>query len=371
MKNPRHTFIFTLLIGSVLMIGCDTDNLFEEADTYDQALFLDHTGNTLIIPSVEDFLRTVTDLKSSVDLFVQEPTADVLVIVRQDLKVARLSWQWVQPFAFGPMSKYGLQGVTSIYPVDVQQLERNISAGDYSFGTVANIDAVGFQALGYLLYGDDLSDEDLLLTFESEARRKYLQDVVKLIFDSAENANEEVVGYVNDVFSIAGAEGIDAGSSTAIYVNALNQNFERNLRDGKLAIPLGVRSLGNPVMKAAEAYYAGYSVELLQESMKAYQAIYEGAGRDGTEGEGFFEYLKAIKAQSAAEEDLADVIRGQIEDIENLTIELEGDLPTLIEQRPEQLEQLFVEMQRLVVYLKTDMASALGVIIVYQDNDGD
>jgi len=36
-----------------------------------------------------------------------------------------------------------------------------------------------------------------------------------------------------------------------------------------------------------------------------------------------------------------------------------------------QVETIFAEMQGLVILFKTDMASSMGVIITYQDTDGD
>jgi hypothetical protein len=34
-------------------------------------------------------------------------------------------------------------------------------------------------------------------------------------------------------------------------------------------------------------------------------------------------------------------------------------------------ETAYNEVRNMVVYLKTDMPSALGILITYQDNDGD
>ena len=34
-------------------------------------------------------------------------------------------------------------------------------------------------------------------------------------------------------------------------------------------------------------------------------------------------------------------------------------------------DQLYTDLQQLVVYLKVDMTSSLGILISYQDTDGD
>jgi len=42
-----------------------------------------------------------------------------------------------------------------------------------------------------------------------------------------------------------------------------------------------------------------------------------------------------------------------------------------IQNQPSTLDALYTKLQNLVVHFKTDMTSAFGVLITYQDNDGD
>jgi predicted lipoprotein len=56
-----------------------------------------------------------------------------------------------------------------------------------------------------------------------------------------------------------------------------------------------------------------------------------------------------------------------LSDINLLTLSLEAEMTT----NPSALDNLYTKMQNLVVSIKTDMASSFGVLITYQDNDGD
>ena len=370
--NIKENYLLSLIVALILLGSCGPNSgLLDEANTYDQELFLANMADSLIAPSVVRFSESVDALNLVIDAYENEPEAANLPALRTALLQARKDWQWVQPFTIGPMATYGLAAATSIYPIDIQEVERNIIEGDYNFGAASNLDAAGFQALGYLLYGEPGTADEVIISELAVAERwAYLKAVTAYITDTNVKVMEALPTYLTS-FKSAGSFGVDAGSSTATLVNALNQNLERNLRDGKLGIPVGLRSANVAIPAAAEAYYADYSLELLMEAVRTYEYIFEGKGLDGTDGEGFYEYLKAIKAQDTGEEDLADLIRDQLASIQAKLAALDGELTQLIENDPNRLIAIFADLQRLSVHFKTDMASAMGVVIVYQDNDGD
>ena len=46
-------------------------------------------------------------------------------------------------------------------------------------------------------------------------------------------------------------------------------------------------------------------------------------------------------------------------------------MPDAIQSKNSELNETYSEIQKLIVYWKVDMPSRLGVLITYQDNDGD
>ena len=149
-------------------------------------------------------------------------------------------------------------------------------------------------------------------------------------------------------------------------INALSKDFERNTRDGKIGIPVGIRSLGEPIPESVEAYYGGYSVELLSANIDAYEQLYFGG-----QGVGFDDYLEGIGAATTGNENLNQEIAEQFEKISAAIGNIADPLPLAIQNQKGDVEKVFAEMQGLLVLFKTDMASSIGVVISYQDNDGD
>jgi predicted lipoprotein len=68
---------------------------------------------------------------------------------------------------------------------------------------------------------------------------------------------------------------------------------------------------------------------------------------------------------------LSSVIDNQFLTILDEVNNINGPLNEEIINNKSQITQTYQELQQLVPYIKVDMTSALGVLITYQDNDGD
>ena len=68
----------------------------------------------------------------------------------------------------------GFSAALGTFPADTTQIENNITNGGYNLAVAANIDAIGFDALDFLFYGNDAFNK---LT-GSAARRQYVTDVI-------------------------------------------------------------------------------------------------------------------------------------------------------------------------------------------------
>lgn len=363
----KKVALVAIVVGGTL-ISCDKGNPFEKINDFDQKPLLDHLGHSIILPAYQKLSEENAALETAIIALVDEPTSITLAQAREQLKVARLAWQWCTPYQFGPAEMAGLSAELNIYPVDQNQINQNMASGNYDLSTLSNTDARGFPALEFLLHDPVLTDGELLASLHGN-KRTYLTDLVERIQTSSESVStawKTDGGNYLATFTSEDALGVNVGSSVGQLVNALNLDFERNTRDGKIGIPVGIRTNGEPVPQNAEAYFAGYSMELLHENLKAYQHLYLGG-----EGIGFDDYLQEIGAATSGNEELAAKIAGQLEAVINAAGEIRGPLPEAIAEEKETVQMLWAEMQALVVLFKTDMASSLGVVISYQDNDGD
>lgn len=362
--------LLLLLVSALsVLVSCSSDsNPFGKMNDFDQGPMLENLGNNLIVPAYVELSSTAETLKVAVHSYTSSPSVETLETVRAALKTARMAWQYCSPYQLGPAESQGLSGLLNIYPVDTFRIKSNIQNGGYDLKTLANADARGFQTLGYLLYKPNLSDSEIVASLTVD-EASYLNEVAGLIAEVTASVYTEWSaegGNYLGTFISPDAYGVNVGSSVGKLVNAMNLDFERNTRDGKIGIPVGIRSLGDPIFHASEAYYAGYSLELFKASIQAYYQLFLGG-----EDIGFDDYLKGIEAVTSEQSDLSDRISSQFVSILKSAEPLKDPLPQQIEDHKEQVQAVFAEMQQLAVLFKTDMASQLGVVITYQDNDGD
>ena len=360
------SFLLIFILG-LFIFSCDDGGL-QKVNDFDQGPLLKNVGNQIILPAYQSLAEQNHLLAVAVGALREAPAAASLADAQFQLKLARLAWQNCSAFQFGPAEDAGLLAELNIYPIDKNQIEQNITNGSYDLSTLSNSDAKGYQALAFLMYGDPEQDVDILSTL-TEPRLEYLETVAHRIDQASQtvyDAWKEGGGDYVSTFSSEASLGVDLGSSVGKLVNALNQDFERNTRDGKVGIPVGIRSLGETIPTASEAYFGGYSIELLKENIAGYRNLFSGG-----QGVGFDDYLEGIGAATTGNEDLALTISNQFDQLELAIDQIADPLPMAIADQKSDVEQVFVQMQILVSLFKVDMASSIGVIISYQDNDGD
>ncbi len=380
MNRPKQKtwLAICLMMAGVLVTSCgEDDNGPNVDDNFDQKGFLVHVGGSIIVPAYLELEQKSLALQEKINAFITSPESSSLEGAKTALFEARVAWQYCAPYQFGPAESLGLASNLNVFPVDRSKIERNIADGNYNLGTLANNDAKGFAAVEYLLYEKDVTPEEITQRFIDQPQRiTYLRDVTDLITETAAGVHAAWSAnggnYLGE-FTSDGALGADAGSSLGKLVNALNLSYERNTRDAKVGIPAGIRSLGITIPEATEAYYAGYSLELARANVEAYKKLFKGQTREGVKGLGFDDYLKARSATttSGSEQPLDEAISAQLEAVLVAIDQIENPLAEQIVIDNVPVQQVFARMQQVAVLLKTDMASALGVVISYQDNDGD
>ena len=334
--------------------------------------FAENVANHIIIPGYEAVVPLSANLVTAVDAFSQSPSEENLLTAQTALKTLWLAWQDVAIFQFGPAESLTLRNALNTYPVDDEKVENNINESDYILGSLDNKDAVGLPAIDYLLNGLAETNAEIVAIYasaEASNRTTYLKELTAAIDTKLKAALEGWIAsggnYIAE-FTADDALGTDVGSSLGIIVNAIDQHFQRFTRDGKIAIPAGVRSAGVPRPTATEAFYGGYSVELLIASLRAYERLYMGIGADDTDRTGLYDYLEMLDAK-----ELADDIQAQFKSTIDQALTLNDPLSKEIEINLDKVLDVFLQMQTLVPLLKSDMASLMGISITNQDNDGD
>jgi predicted lipoprotein len=154
-------------------------------------------------------------------------------------------------------------------------------------------------------------------------------------------------------------------------LNSFDQDLEI-LKNYRLGAPLGLVFTTTTSPTQVEAYYSGISAQLALTQLKALQSIYLGTGVYGN-GLGLTTYLTNSKAVystytgASLDSTIKSEIALDITDLEGVA----DPLSATIQTSPAVATDAFNKTQQLVVLLKTDMPSLLGVAITYGDNDGD
>ena len=357
---------------AVALMCCHEPDSEPEQDTFDREGMLTHYADNIIVPRYVNFENAVNGLNWQTEAFIADPTESNLAAVKAAWKASVLSWQRCAMFEFGPAANILLQTSSNVYPADTQQVEANIMSGIYDLDSVENLAAKGLPALDYLLFKD--TPESTVAAFnageDAQQRLDYLGAVVNLLQTQIDQVNEAWHNGYRDEF--ISSTGTSVGSSLGLLLNAMNQSFETNTRMQKLGLPSGAATFSmTPLPDHVEAYFEGQSnVSFIEASMIGFEDLYLGNTESGQAGIGLGEYLTSLQA-THNNSMLHSVIQSQFDDVFTSVELLDDPLSAFVETDQQTAISVYVEMQQLVVLWKVDMMSALGVLITYQDNDGD
>jgi uncharacterized protein len=352
MRNINVLFFLSLLIFSCKDKEITPETEFEKKD------ILTNLADNWIIPAYTDFSVKLADLRSDWNAFKLSPNEVELNEVRNAWKETYLSFQNVKFIEFGPAMTIGFVGATGTFPSDTLIIENNISAGTYDLATFSNIPAIGLPALDYLFY-----QTDALSKLQTDAnRRQYVDEILSKI-DS--EINYIITNWASYRATFIAGTGTSSTSPFSLLVNAYVKDFEI-IKWTKIGIPLGKQSLGIQRLEYLETRNSKFGKELMIQNYRALKSVFLGNSFNGSIGIGFDDYLKALEKQT-----LASTIETRFDFLISEPQTWSTDLENLIVNENLTVENYYNYIHNSVVYLKTDMTSAFGILISYQDNDGD
>jgi len=369
------TTLFSGLCAIALLFNysCQKSSPTTKSNGPDSVLI--NIGNNIIMPSYNNLAASVNSLDSAITVFKSNPDNNGLANVQLRFKNAYLAWMTVSEYnGFGPASVHQpvLSGL-NLFPATTAKIDTNIRKADFNVNTLGNADVKGFPALDYLLFG---GGTNALVNYTTDAnavnRKQYLAavsaDIKTEVNDVVKAWSPTGGNYLNTFVT---GTGNSVSSSLGLLINSMDHDFEI-LKNDCLGIPLGKQPPGAPLQilpKEVEAYYSGISVQLAVTQMKAVQAIYLGTNAIGP-SLGLDNYVTKANAQynggplsTTIKTDFAQTIAG--------LQAIPDPLSATIQNNPAPADAVYSQCQKLVVLLKTDMPSSLGVLITYGDNDGD
>jgi len=346
------------LIVITLFIVSSCDKNKNNKNNFDKAALLQNFADNIILPRYADFKTKIDSLEILFLEFQTNQSEATFEEVRTQWKASYLSFQRVKTFDFGPAMNTGFKSAIGRFPSDTVQITANINTGTYNLSTVVNAGAIGLSALDYLFFQ---AGAYLNLT----TNHTYSQYCLAVIQKMKAETDAVVNAWTTFKSTFIASTGNESTSMFSMLVNDFCQDWEE-AKAAKLGIPLGKYSLGIQRPEYIEARYSGYSLPILRASLSSIAEIYSGIGSNGVDGVGFDDYLVALKKES-----LNSTIKSNFQTINSSFTQFNSTLETELTQNQTALENLFNAISEQVVFIKTDMTASFGILITYQDNDGD
>jgi len=353
--------LFSVLMIFVLLsaFSCKKPKPEEAGASFQKGEMLTHMADQIILPKYEELKAKVGVLKSEWEGYKVNASSSKLSEVKNTWKEAVLAFHAVKVYEFGPAADIAFRSAIGTYPTDTSKVLANIENGNANLATSSNIDAIGLAALEYLFFHTKAEEK----MSNTNGYKLYIDRLISKIESEVNSVLSTWKSSYSAKFKTS--TGTESTSAFSLMVNEFNKEYEL-AKNAKLGIPLGKQSLGVQRPEYIEAPYSRYSLRILKENVIQIQQLFQGDGRNGITNLGFDDYLIALDRKA-----LVDEINGEINAILNDLNNLSDDLVAELQNRPAQLDQLYTKMHNLVVHFKTDMTSAFGILITYQDNDGD
>lgn len=365
-KSLKKKLIGAVLLTSVplvLLVSCSDSDDPVDPD-FDRKGMLESVANNLIVPNFESLQSRVTGLSNAADAFIQNTTEENLVALRSAWIEAVKDHQHCSAFGFGPanllLGPYA--SVLGAFPISEEKVEQNILNPSFDLANSFDRDVRGFYAVEYLIYGNGISDNEIVAGFDQE-RKDYLSLIIaelKATFDNI--VNEWNSSYLNEFVN---SDGTAAGSSISQYYNEFVKDYEI-IKNFKVELPAGLSAGQGVDGSLVEAYYSGISRDLIVEHFQSSKNIWFGLSRNGQQIVGFEEYLESVvggpqlvmtskEAISRIDNAISAIPQGRLSD----NIEVEG------------VKVLRDELQSNTANFKSSMSSLLGISITFNSGDGD
>lgn len=342
-----------VIVATVLISSSCKKKGEDDPAAFDKKALLENFSDNLIAPALNDYKSKVNQLNSNFETFLASMNASDFESVKTAFIDAYKSWQHVSPFDFGPIRDNGLKNAANTYPTDSVKIANNVTNGGYVLGAAANVDAIGLPALDFMFFR-----ANAITYFQNDANyRTYASQLIQKLKTEIDAVSNAWSAYRSTFVNSTGTE---STSSFSQLINEYNRDYEL-AKTAKVGVPIGKQSLGVPLPDYIEGQFSGISFDLLEENILGLKTIFNGGS-----GVGFDDYLNQLERSS-----LVTTINSKFDQILAKTNSFSGSLESNLTNNPGELDNLHLLLSEMVVYIKTDMTSAFGVLITYQDTDGD
>ncbi len=338
---------------------------------FTRTAMLQNITENWILPLHDQFRSEAGALRDAAYAFRDAPGEATLNAMQRKWRQAAIWWQGVAVFRLG-QEAFAIQNrISNDSPIATPVIDIFITGSDPitpESVSVFGSNVLGIRTIEYLIFDRAGGNAAVLDKFTTAVTGERRMDYLLIAADDLAAAGEALWEYWspdgrNYAAEFTTHEAVPEQEAISMLANRIIDSHEAmiNMRVGW---PLGVLS-GRVQPEIVEAPYSGASTLQLKATFNMVRI-----GFTGGEGLGFDDYLDFLGA-TYEDGSLSDAILAQMDVIEAALNALNAPLDEMLATNPAAVQSLYDEGRRLVVLLKADMASRLGVITTPSDNDGD
>lgn len=372
MIRPPFTNFFAavaLLMAALLPVACSDDAPDDKFASFDRKGMLQNLGSNVILPAFSEFAEKTDSLVAQVTAFNQQQTpAEFAKTQVMWLRTAN-SYKRCEVYQFGPLTSTAAADL-NFWPARTASIDAMTGHNVTEESLMQQGATVkGLTTLEYKLYsgGAAAYNQYAPTTPDSDLNRAYLLALAQVLRTSAHQVRD---GWQTSyAATYPQQDGQTINSSINVTANALI-SYVDYIKNNKIGTPAGKKD-GNLHPEQVEAYYSGASLPQIQHNLTGLERLFTGAGPTGSTGPGFNALLDYLEATYNGQP-LSAAILAQINDCRAKAQALgTGPLSDAVRQNPTGVTALYDSLKQLLVLVKVDMVSAVGVTLTFSDNDGD
>lgn len=339
-------------------------------EKYDRSVLLTSLADSVILPSYNNFNQAALALKTAADTFSNVATSSNLSALRTAWNTTLKAWMHCEPLNFEYANANSLNSQIASVPVNFPVIENEIHGTvtlDESYIAATGTTRKGMAAIEYLLYGNSGLQQSVIDSFTLsttlDRRKQYLRLLCQHVYSYSSSVYSDW-NHGNSYDHFISQTQLDISGSLNLLVNALTEHIEY-VRKSKLGKPAGIDNNGSADGTLCEYNLSESSLENIKENIAAWKTLFT-----CNAGIGLDDYLDFVDAKYNGTP-LSQTITQQLDLCLNKANDITVPLNLAVTQQPTQVNALYLELKKITVLTKVDLASNLGVVITFSDNDGD
>ena len=370
MKFNQYTILFLSLL---LSFSCGKNN---DIDNFGKKEMFTNYAENLILPAYTTYGNSLTTLQTALNDFKTTSNPTTLTALQNAFLAAYEKWQSCEIYEkTDPANNVMAIDNINFYPTRADSINAYIARNENSTSFIKsrNKNDKGLPAIEFLLFNRTGNNQQILDRFTTDVNASSYQAYLTSLVANLIEINTTILSDWNTSYKSAFINnlGTDASGAFSVMVNSVAQRAD-DLKRHQVGIPAGYSgnvATSDIYPNAVQAYYSKKSIEYMLLTLNNMKDVLN--GKATTDGKGLIDYIRTLNVYSTFGGNLSDDILSQIDVCITKVNDCGTDYSETILNNIPKADALFLETKKLLVLMKVDVPSALGVSITYTDSDGD